>query len=110
VADDYEYTDPINGEKASNQGIRFVFTDGSRFVFRLSGTGSSGATIRCVSACRNPAACAKATERPCMQSHISCAVGHELLHMLLKPPAAAGCMAGIVRHMLILTCALPCHA
>jgi phosphoglucomutase len=46
VADDYEYTDPINGEKASNQGIRFVFTDGSRFVFRLSGTGSSGATIR----------------------------------------------------------------
>ena len=28
------------------QGIRFVFTDGSRFIFRLSGTGSSGATVR----------------------------------------------------------------
>ncbi len=54
VADDYEYTDPINGEKASNQGIRFVFTDGSRFVFRLSGTGSSGATIRCVSGLPSP--------------------------------------------------------
>ena len=31
---------------ASKQGLRFVFTDGSRIIFRLSGTGSSGATIR----------------------------------------------------------------
>lgn len=47
-ADDFEYTDPIDGSKASKQGLRFVFTDGSRIIFRLSGTGSAGATIRCV--------------------------------------------------------------
>ena len=45
-ADDFEYVDPIDGSVASNQGLRFVFTDGSRFIFRLSGTGSSGATVR----------------------------------------------------------------
>ncbi len=46
AADDFEYTDPIDGSVASKQGLRFVFTDGSRIIFRLSGTGSSGATIR----------------------------------------------------------------
>mmetsp|Transcript_17958 Transcript_17958/g.38574 ORF Transcript_17958/g.38574 Transcript_17958/m.38574 type:complete len:602 (+) Transcript_17958:107-1912(+) len=46
VADDFEYVDPIDGSKASKQGLRFVFTDGSRIIFRLSGTGSAGATIR----------------------------------------------------------------
>merc|ERR1712087_970601 len=45
-ADDFEYTDPVDGSVASKQGLRFVFTDGSRIIFRLSGTGSSGATIR----------------------------------------------------------------
>ena len=45
-ADDFCYTDPVDGSVAAGQGLRFVFTDGSRFVFRLSGTGSSGATIR----------------------------------------------------------------
>merc|ERR1712070_734899 len=45
-ADDFEYTDPIDGSVASGQGLRFVFSDGSRVIFRLSGTGSSGATIR----------------------------------------------------------------
>ncbi|KAF5832543.1 alpha-D-phosphohexomutase [Dunaliella salina] len=45
-ADNFEYVDPIDGSKASKQGLRFVFTDGSRIIFRLSGTGSSGATIR----------------------------------------------------------------
>jgi len=45
-ADDFEYTDPIDGAVASKQGVRFCFTDGSRFIFRLSGTGSSGATVR----------------------------------------------------------------
>lgn len=45
-ADDFEYKDPVDGSIASKQGLRFVFTDGSRFVFRLSGTGSAGATIR----------------------------------------------------------------
>jgi len=46
IADDFEYTDPIDGSVAKGQGLRFVFTDGSRFIFRLSGTGSSGATVR----------------------------------------------------------------
>eukprot|EP00238_Polyblepharides_amylifera_P012424 CAMPEP_0196578810 /NCGR_PEP_ID=MMETSP1081-20130531/7631_1 /TAXON_ID=36882 /ORGANISM="Pyramimonas amylifera, Strain CCMP720" /LENGTH=616 /DNA_ID=CAMNT_0041898139 /DNA_START=774 /DNA_END=2624 /DNA_ORIENTATION=+ len=46
IADDFEYTDPIDGSVATKQGLRFVFTDGSRFIFRLSGTGSSGATVR----------------------------------------------------------------
>lgn len=45
-ADDFCYTDPVDGSVASKQGLRFVFTDGSRIIFRLSGTGSSGATIR----------------------------------------------------------------
>jgi len=45
-ADDFEYTDPIDGSVSKQQGVRFVFSDGSRFIFRLSGTGSSGATVR----------------------------------------------------------------
>lgn len=46
TADNFTYTDPIDGSIAKNQGIRFVFEDGSRIIFRLSGTGSAGATIR----------------------------------------------------------------
>lgn len=46
TADEFSYTDPIDGSVASNQGLRFVFDDGSRIIFRLSGTGSSGATVR----------------------------------------------------------------
>lgn len=46
VADDFTYTDPVDGSVAAKQGIRFVFSDGSRIIFRLSGTGSAGATIR----------------------------------------------------------------
>jgi len=45
-ADNFEYKDPIDHSVSKNQGIRFIFTDGSRLIFRLSGTGSSGATIR----------------------------------------------------------------
>ena len=44
--DDFQYKDPVDSSISSNQGIRFIFSDGSRLVFRLSGTGSSGATIR----------------------------------------------------------------
>ena len=44
--DDFEYTDPIDGSVASRQGVRMYMADGSRAIFRLSGTGSSGATIR----------------------------------------------------------------
>lgn len=46
VADNFAYTDPVDGSVATGQGRRFVFEDGSRIIFRLSGTGSSGATIR----------------------------------------------------------------
>ncbi|XP_055826863.1 phosphoglucomutase, chloroplastic [Solanum dulcamara] len=45
-ADDFAYTDPVDGSVASKQGVRFVFSDGSRIIFRLSGTGSAGATVR----------------------------------------------------------------
>ncbi|KAK8665051.1 hypothetical protein V6N13_005227 [Hibiscus sabdariffa] len=45
-ADEFEYKDPVDGSVSKNQGIRFFFEDGSRLVFRLSGTGSEGATIR----------------------------------------------------------------
>ncbi|TYH31376.1 hypothetical protein ES288_A01G168600v1 [Gossypium darwinii] len=45
-ADEFEYKDPVDGSVSKHQGIRFLFEDGSRLVFRLSGTGSEGATIR----------------------------------------------------------------
>ncbi|CAL9008597.1 unnamed protein product [Prunus brigantina] len=45
-ADDFTYTDPVDGSVVSKQGVRFVFTDGSRIIYRLSGTGSAGATVR----------------------------------------------------------------
>ncbi|KAG7160159.1 Phosphoglucomutase-1-like [Homarus americanus] len=44
--DNFEYRDPIDGTVAKNQGVRILMSDGSRVVFRLSGTGSSGATVR----------------------------------------------------------------
>lgn len=44
--DNFAYTDSTNGEVTEKQGIRIIFSDGSRVIFRLSGTGSSGATIR----------------------------------------------------------------
>lgn len=46
TADDFSYVDPVDGSKSDKQGIRIIFTDGSRIVFRLSGTGTHGATIR----------------------------------------------------------------
>jgi len=46
AADDFSYTDPIDGSVSTKQGIRVLFEGGSRVVFRLSGTGTSGATIR----------------------------------------------------------------
>ena len=46
VADSFSYTDPVDGSISANQGIRVLFTDGSRVVFRLSGTGTQGATLR----------------------------------------------------------------
>ncbi len=45
-ADDFAYTDPVDGSVSAKQGIRILFTDGSRIVLRLSGTGTEGATLR----------------------------------------------------------------
>ena len=45
-ADDFAYTDPVDGSVSRQQGIRIGLQDGSRIVFRLSGTGTEGATLR----------------------------------------------------------------
>jgi len=46
TADEFSYTDPVDGSTATKQGIRLLLSDGSRVVVRLSGTGTSGATMR----------------------------------------------------------------
>lgn len=46
AADDFSYLDPVDGSISNHQGLRILFVDGSRLVFRLSGTGTSGATLR----------------------------------------------------------------
>lgn len=45
-ADDFSYNDPVDGSVSSNQGVRVAFETGARAVFRLSGTGTEGATLR----------------------------------------------------------------
>ena len=45
-ADDFSYTDPVDGSVSKNQGLRIIFDDGSRIVYRLSGTGTTGSTLR----------------------------------------------------------------
>jgi phosphoglucomutase len=45
-ADDFAYDDPVDGSRTTKQGIRLLFEDGSRIVYRLSGTGTAGATLR----------------------------------------------------------------
>jgi len=55
-ADDFAYTDPTDGSVSAHQGIRVLFAAGSRVVFRLSGTGTEGATLRVyLEACEGPA-------------------------------------------------------
>ena len=46
TCDDFSYTDPVDGSVSNGQGIRILFTDGSRIIFRLSGTDTEGATLR----------------------------------------------------------------
>ncbi len=46
MCDDFSYTDPVDGSISTGQGVRILFSDGSRIVFRLSGTGTEGATLR----------------------------------------------------------------
>ncbi|MDX8385867.1 MAG: alpha-D-glucose phosphate-specific phosphoglucomutase [Gallionella sp.] len=46
LCDDFSYADPVDGSVSTGQGVRILFDDGSRIVFRLSGTGTKGATLR----------------------------------------------------------------
>ena len=46
TADDFAYVDPVDGSISRNQGVRILFEGGSRIVYRLSGTGTEGATLR----------------------------------------------------------------
>jgi phosphoglucomutase len=46
TCDDFSYTDPVDGSVSKGQGVRLLFADGSRIIFRLSGTGTEGATLR----------------------------------------------------------------
>jgi len=46
AADDFCYIDPVDGSRSEKQGVRILLEDGSRVVFRLSGTGTEGATLR----------------------------------------------------------------
>lgn len=46
LADNFSYTDPVDASVSGNQGIRILFEDGARIIYRRSGTGTSGATLR----------------------------------------------------------------
>ncbi|MCP3733691.1 alpha-D-glucose phosphate-specific phosphoglucomutase [Sphingomonas sp. RP10(2022)] len=82
-ADDFAYTDPTDGSVSRNQGVRILFEGGSRVVFRLSGTGTSGATLRVYLERYEPAG--EDLDR-------------ETDEMLADIVAAADAIAGIVRH------------
>jgi phosphoglucomutase len=64
-ADEFAYTDPVDGSRSEGQGIRIFFEGGGRLVFRLSGTGTTGATLRlyCDSYQRDPALLELDTQR-----------------------------------------------
>lgn len=46
TADDFSYDDPVDGSRTTGQGIRLLFENGARIIYRLSGTGTAGATLR----------------------------------------------------------------
>ena len=46
TADDFAYRDPVDASVSEHQGLRVLFDDGGRIVYRLSGTGTTGATLR----------------------------------------------------------------
>lgn len=83
AADDFAYTDPTDGSVSRNQGVRVLFEGGSRVVFRLSGTGTSGATLRVYLERYEPA---------------GGDLDRETGEMLADIVAAADEIAGIVRH------------
>jgi phosphoglucomutase len=82
-ADDFSYTDPTDGSISRNQGVRILFDGGSRVVFRLSGTGTSGATLRVYLEGYEPA---------------DGDLDRDTGGMLADIVAAADAIAGIVRH------------
>jgi phosphoglucomutase len=82
-ADNFAYTDPVDGSISTNQGVRILFEGGSRIVFRLSGTGTQGATLRVYLERYEPVEGDLAGETP-----------QKLADLI----AAADALAGITRH------------
>ncbi|MBB5984863.1 alpha-D-glucose phosphate-specific phosphoglucomutase [Sphingobium lignivorans] len=83
AADSFSYVDPVDGSVSANQGLRVMFEGGSRVVFRLSGTGTQGATLRVYLERYEPADGALDEETPAMLAALI---------------AAADVIAGIERH------------
>ena len=83
TADNFAYHDPTDGSVSENQGVRILFAGGSRVVFRLSGTGTSGATLRVYLERYEPA---------------GGQLDADTTEMLAGIAAAADEVAGIVRH------------
>ena len=83
MADSFSYTDPVDHAVSRNQGIRVLFDGGSRIVFRLSGTGTQGATLRVYLERFEPADGALDTETAIMLADLA---------------TAADAIAGIARH------------
>ncbi|OWK33878.1 alpha-D-glucose phosphate-specific phosphoglucomutase [Sphingomonas dokdonensis] len=83
AADDFAYHDSTDGSVSSNQGVRVLFAGGSRVVFRLSGTGTSGATLRVYLERYEP---------------VSGQLDADTTQMLADIASAADAIAGIVRH------------
>jgi phosphoglucomutase len=83
AADSFSYVDPVDGSASANQGLRVLFEGGSRIVFRLSGTGTEGATLRVYLERYEPAGGNLAADTDAMLA--------ELI-------AAAQAIAGIIRH------------
>ncbi len=80
AADDFAYTDPVDGSVSELQGLRVLFNDGSRAIFRLSGTGTANATLRLY--------CDKYETDPAL-------LGLDTQRMLAQTLQAAGEIAGI---------------
>jgi phosphoglucomutase len=82
-ADSFAYSDPVDGSVSRNQGLRILFEGGSRIVFRLSGTGTEGATLRVYLERYEPVGGDLAAQTPAMLADLI---------------AAADSVAGITRH------------
>ncbi|WP_374285571.1 alpha-D-glucose phosphate-specific phosphoglucomutase [Novosphingobium sp.] len=83
AADSFCYTDPVDGSISANQGLRVLFEGGSRIVFRLSGTGTEGATLRVYLEAYEPS---------------DGDIDRETPEMLADLVAAADAIAGIANH------------